>query len=80
MIKRVNPSTLTNEGGEHVPRLKVEERAEEVETVGGRERDDYIAECRIGLNELSKAAPAVESVGDCHVDRVSGAPQGNDVA
>ena len=55
------------------------ERAEQVETIGGRERDHDIAERRIGLNELSKAAPAVESMGDSHVDCVSGAPQGDDV-
>lgn len=62
-----------------MPRLKVDERAEQIETIGGRERDDDIAERRIGLNEISKAAPAIESMGDRHVDRVSGAPQRDDV-
>ena len=62
-----------------MPRLKVDERAEQIETIGGRERDDNIAERRIGLNEISKAGPAIERMGDRHVDRVSGAPQGDDV-
>ena len=60
-------------------RLKVNERAEQVGIIGGRERDRDIAECRIGLNELPKAAPAVESMEGNHVYRVSGAPQGDDV-
>lgn len=62
-----------------MPRLKMDDRAKQKETIGGRERDDDIAECRIVLNEVSKAAPAVESMGDRHVDRVSGAPQSDDV-
>ena len=74
-----NTSTLTNEGGEHVPRLSVDDRANQKETIGGRERDDDVAERRIVLNEVSKAAPAVESMGDRHVDGVSGAPQSDDV-
>jgi hypothetical protein len=63
-----------------MPGFKVDERAEEVETIGSCERDDDIAECGSGLNELSKVAPAVNGMGNRHVDRVSGAPQGNDVA
>jgi hypothetical protein len=63
-----------------MPRLKVDERAEEVKTVGGRERDDYITERCIGLNEMSKILPAVERVGNCPVNCVSSAPQSDDVA
>ena len=62
-----------------MPRLKVNEGAEQEKTICGRERDDDIAERCIGLNEVPKAAPAIESMGDSHVDRVSRAPQGDDV-
>ena len=58
----------------------MDERAEEEEAISGCEGDDDIAECRIVLDEVSKAAPAVKGMRDCHIDRVSGAPQGNDVA
>lgn len=62
-----------------MPRLKVDERAKQKETISGRERDDDIAERRVVLNKVSKAAPAVESMGDRHVDGISGAPQRDDV-
>ena len=54
------------------------ELAEQVETTGSRERNHAITECRIGLSELSKASPAVESMGDSRVDHAPGALQGND--
>ena len=75
-----NLSTLTSEGGEHVPRLKMDERAHEVEAIGGCERDNDITERRIGLNEVTEVLPTVDSMGNRHVDCVSGAPQGNNVA
>ena len=40
-----------------VRKIKVDERAEQVETIGCRERDHDIAQRRLGLNGLSKATP-----------------------
>jgi len=68
VTKTSGPLILMKEGGERVPGFKVDERSEEVETIGGCERDDDVAERRTGFNKLSKVLPAVEGMGDLLVD------------
>ena len=45
------PEHVLDERREHVPRLHVNERAEEVESVSRSQRDDDVTECRIGRDE-----------------------------
>ena len=45
------PEHVLDERREHVPRLEVHERADEVEAVCRGKRDDDIAEGRIGLHQ-----------------------------
>ena len=45
------PEHVLNERREHVPGLKMDQGANEVEPVGGSKRDDNITECSVGLDE-----------------------------
>ena len=48
------PEHVLNERREHVPRLEVHERADEVKTVGGSKRDDNVTERRVALDQSVK--------------------------
>ena len=45
---------ILDKAREHVPRLEVHERADEVKAVGGSKRDDNVTERRIALDQSVK--------------------------
>lgn len=59
---RTASSTLTawlkekilDERGNHMPRLEVQERADQVETVSGNERNDDVTEGCVGRNQAAE--------------------------
>lgn len=66
------PEHVLDERREHVPRLKVHERADEVEAVCRGKRDDDIAEGRIGLHQAVGHSSAKRPVQCSVAKRTSG--------
>lgn len=65
---------------EHVPRFKVHERANEVQSVCGEDGDNNILKNLIGAEKLREVLPTVDSVGNSQIHGVCCAPRCDDIA